>query len=77
MFGLNIPIHVEDVPQTLLNPINAWSKSDEYKAQAQDLIDRFKRNFEKFGEEVSDLAKMVDLNNKKDRVPNTRSFYIN
>lgn len=57
MFGLNIPIHVEDVPQTLLNPINAWSKSDEYKAQAQDLIDRFKRNFEKFGEEVSDLAK--------------------
>ena len=76
MFGLNIPIHVEDVPQTLLNPINAWSKSDEYKAQAQDLIDRFKRNFEKFGEEVSDLAKMVDLNNTKKTVYLTHGLFI-
>ncbi|WP_251942743.1 phosphoenolpyruvate carboxykinase (ATP) [Staphylococcus sp. Marseille-Q5304] len=56
MFGLNIPVQVEDVPQTLLNPINAWSKPEEYRAQAQDLIERFKQNFEKFGDEVSDLA---------------------
>ncbi len=56
MFGLNIPVEVEDVPQTLLNPINAWSKPEAYRVQAQDLIDRFKHNFEKFGDEVSDLA---------------------
>ncbi len=56
MFGLNIPVEVEDVPQTLLNPINAWSKPEAYREQAQDLIDRFKHNFEKFGDEVSDLA---------------------
>ncbi|MEJ7543032.1 phosphoenolpyruvate carboxykinase (ATP), partial [Staphylococcus intermedius] len=24
-FGLNIPVEVEDVPKTILNPINAWS----------------------------------------------------
>src|SRR5699024_3594527 len=56
MFGLNIPVEVDDVPQTLLNPINAWSKPESYREQAQDLIDRFKHNFEKFGDEVSDLA---------------------
>lgn len=56
MFGLNIPVEVENVPQTLLNPINAWSKPEAYREQAQDLIDRFKHNFEKFGDEVSDLA---------------------
>lgn len=56
MFGLNIPVEVDDVPQTLLNPINAWSKPEAYREQAQDLKDRFKHNFEKFGDEVSDLA---------------------
>jgi len=56
MFGLNIPVSVEDVPQTLLNPINAWNKPEAYRAQAQDLIDRFNYNFEKFGEDVEDLA---------------------
>lgn len=56
MFGLDIPLKIEGVPQTLLNPINAWSKPEAYREQAQDLINRFKHNFEKFGTEVEDLA---------------------
>lgn len=56
MFGLDIPVEIEGVPQTLLNPINAWSKPEAYREQAQDLINRFKHNFEKFGTEVEDLA---------------------
>ncbi|WP_432722408.1 phosphoenolpyruvate carboxykinase (ATP) [Staphylococcus equorum] len=56
MFGLDIPLEIEGVPQTLLNPINAWSKPEAYREQAQDLINRFKHNFEKFGTEVEDLA---------------------
>lgn len=56
MFGLNIPKDIEGVPQTILNPINAWSKPEEYKEQAQDLISRFKDNFAKFGEEAEDIA---------------------
>ncbi|PTE93726.1 phosphoenolpyruvate carboxykinase (ATP) [Staphylococcus equorum] len=55
-FGLDIPLEIEGVPQTLLNPINAWSKPEAYREQAQDLINRFKHNFEKFGTEVEDLA---------------------
>ncbi|PNZ89918.1 phosphoenolpyruvate carboxykinase (ATP) [Staphylococcus pettenkoferi] len=56
MFGLNIPKDIEGVPQTILNPINAWSKPEEYKEQAQDLISRFKDNIAKFGEEAEDIA---------------------
>lgn len=56
MFGLDIPVEIEGVPQTLLNPTNAWSKPEAYREQAQDLINRFKHNFEKFGTEVEDLA---------------------
>ncbi|OEL08823.1 phosphoenolpyruvate carboxykinase (ATP) [Staphylococcus equorum] len=56
MFGLDIPLEIEGVPQTLLYPINAWSKPEAYREQAQDLINRFKHNFEKFGTEVEDLA---------------------
>ena len=56
MFGLDIPLEIEGVPQTLLNPINAWSKPEAYREQAQDLINRFKHNFEKFGTEVEVLA---------------------
>ncbi|MBM0868175.1 phosphoenolpyruvate carboxykinase (ATP) [Staphylococcus auricularis] len=55
-FGLSIPKEVADVPTTILNPINAWSDQDAYKAQANDLIQRFNDNFEKFGEDVADIA---------------------
>ena len=55
-FGLNIPVSIEGVPQTLLNPMNAWSDKEAYKEQANDLIERFNQNFEKFGEETAELA---------------------
>ncbi len=55
-FGLSIPVEVDDVPQTILNPINAWSDAAAYKEQAQDLINRFNENFEKFGTEAQELA---------------------
>ena len=55
-FGLSIPTEMEDVPKTILNPINAWSDSDKYRAQADDLIQRFEENFKKFGPEVEEIA---------------------
>ncbi|WP_154895513.1 phosphoenolpyruvate carboxykinase (ATP) [Staphylococcus pasteuri] len=55
-FGLNIPVEVEDVPKTILNPINAWSDPEKYKAQANDLIQRFEENFKKFGFEVEHIS---------------------
>ena len=49
---------MEDVPKTILNPINAWSDSDKYRAQADDLIQRFEENFKKFGpvEEIANTG---------------------
>lgn len=55
-FGLNIPVEIEDVPKTILNPINAWSDAEKYKAQANDLIQRFEDNFKKFGPEVEHIS---------------------
>jgi len=55
-FGLNIPIQIDNVPTTILNPINAWNNKDNYKAQAYDLIQRFNNNFKKFGKEVEHIA---------------------
>lgn len=55
-FGLNIPTAIEDVPNSILQPINAWSDKDAYREQAEDLKSRFVENFKKFGEENTDIA---------------------
>ncbi len=55
-FGLSIPIEIEDVPKTILDPVNAWSDEDKYREQAQNLINRFEENFKKFGSEVEHIA---------------------
>ena len=55
-FGLNIPVQIDSIPTTILNPINAWNNKDNYKAQAYDLIQRFNNNFKKFGKEVEHIA---------------------
>ena len=54
---------MEDVPKTILNPINAWSDSDKYRAQADDLIQRFEENFKKFGPKLKKLLTLVALTN--------------
>lgn len=61
-FGLSIPVEIEDVPKTILNPINAWSDKEKYKTQAEDLIQRFEKNFEKFGEKVEHIAEKGSFN---------------
>ncbi len=37
---------------------------EKYKAQAEDLIQRFEKNFEKFGEKVDILLKRFSSTNK-------------
>lgn len=56
-FGLSIPVEIEDVPKTILNPINAWSDKEKYKAQAEDLIQRFEKNFENLVKKLNILLK--------------------
>ncbi|MDN6063369.1 MAG: phosphoenolpyruvate carboxykinase (ATP), partial [Staphylococcus simulans] len=55
-FGLSIPTEIEDVPNSILQPINAWSDKDAYREQADDLKSRFVENFKKFGEENDEIA---------------------
>lgn len=58
IFGLSIPKTVEDVPTTILQPINAWTNKEAYDKQARDLVARFKDNFKKFGPETEHLEKL-------------------
>jgi phosphoenolpyruvate carboxykinase (ATP) len=47
-FGLSIPKGVPEVPRELLAPRNAWADKTAYDQAAQELSQRFHRNFEKF-----------------------------
>lgn len=53
IFGLGIPSEVIDVPANVLNPRNTWEDKDAYDRQAQQLAERFKKNFQQFAEHVS------------------------
>lgn len=55
IFGLSIPTEIEGVPTTILQPKNAWRDKEAYDKQASDLIERFRENFKKFGEETQQL----------------------
>src|SRR5438067_1075922 len=47
-FGLSIPTSCPDVPSELLNPRNAWRDKNAYDRSANELAERFAKNFEKF-----------------------------
>ncbi|MCS4485281.1 phosphoenolpyruvate carboxykinase (ATP) [Staphylococcus americanisciuri] len=55
IFGLSIPTEIDGVPTTILQPKNAWRDKEAYDKQASELIERFRENFKKFGEEAQQL----------------------
>jgi phosphoenolpyruvate carboxykinase (ATP) len=54
VFGLKIPRRCPDVPNAILNPRDTWLNEDEYDRAANDLANRFVKNFEKFKDKASD-----------------------
>lgn len=54
VFGLAMPTSCPDVPTELLNPRNTWKDKAAYDAKANDLADKFVKNFEKFKEFASE-----------------------
>ena len=56
-FNLQIPLHVEGVPDAVLNPRNTWSDSAAYDDQARKLVKMFIENFKEFEDGVSEKIK--------------------
>jgi len=47
-FGFDVPVAVDGVDSTLLDPHSTWADADAYDAQAQKLVQMFADNFEQY-----------------------------
>jgi phosphoenolpyruvate carboxykinase (ATP) len=54
VFGLEIPAHVPDVPDEVLDPRQTWGDPEAYDRQALNLARMFVENFEQFADGVSE-----------------------
>lgn len=57
VFGLNVPTHVEGVPDDVLNPRGTWADPELYDEKALSLARQFHDNFQKYAEGTSDEIK--------------------
>lgn len=54
VFGLRMPKKCPDVPNAMLNPRDTWRNEDQYDQAANDLANRFIKNFEKYADKASE-----------------------
>ena len=57
IFGLQVPKHVEGVPDEVLRPRETWKDPAAYDAKASQLADMFAENFKKYESGVSEEVK--------------------
>jgi phosphoenolpyruvate carboxykinase (ATP) len=57
VFGLEIPVHVPGVPDSVLDPRKTWADGAAYDEQAMKLAAMFRDNFKKFEADVSDAVR--------------------
>jgi phosphoenolpyruvate carboxykinase (ATP) len=60
-FGLRIPKHVPDVPDSVLDPRGAWSDPAAYDEQARKLATLFVENFKRFDGHASEAVKAIAI----------------
>jgi phosphoenolpyruvate carboxykinase (ATP) len=56
VFRVEVPDHVPEVPDEVLDPRATWDDGEAYDAKARHLAELFQRNFEKFGDVASRIA---------------------
>ncbi|MEE9375230.1 MAG: phosphoenolpyruvate carboxykinase [Rhizobiaceae bacterium] len=56
-FGLEVPLSLEGVDDTLLRPRDTWADKQAYDLAAQDLVAKFIANFTKFESHVDELVR--------------------
>jgi phosphoenolpyruvate carboxykinase (ATP) len=54
VFGVHVPVSCPGVPDEVLDPRNTWADKDAYDRAAHDLADRFRKNFERYEEHVTE-----------------------
>lgn len=57
IFKVHVPKSCSNVPSEILNPINTWIDKDQYMKYANELANKFNKNFEKFQEVSEDIKK--------------------
>ena len=57
IFGLNVPVRVDGVPDAVLRPRETWRDPAAYDAKASQLADMFAENFKKYESEVNEAVK--------------------
>ena len=60
-FGFDVPMAVNDIDNTLLNPRDTWADKDAYDAQAQKLVQMFAENFVQYDAYIDDDVKAVAI----------------
>jgi phosphoenolpyruvate carboxykinase (ATP) len=55
VFGVAIPIHVEGVPDAVLDPRATWPDGDEYDRRARDLARMFADNFDRYPDAADEI----------------------
>jgi phosphoenolpyruvate carboxykinase (ATP) len=58
-FGLEVPIHIDGVPDEVLRPRDTWTDGTKYDQQAEKLVDMFGENFKQFESNVSEEVRDV------------------
>jgi phosphoenolpyruvate carboxykinase (ATP) len=54
---VEVPERVPGVPDRVLDPRSTWEDGTAYDAKAAQLAELFRKNFEKFGDVASEIAK--------------------
>ena len=57
VFELRIPRECPGVPTDILQPENTWGDKNAYRAQAQNLAERFLKNFERFAKDTPEAVR--------------------